>query len=146
MGKLDFIVEIDGVHDRKAFFGSVLSFFSQVDVILTTWGKLPTEVHERLSPFRAPCSWVRRLFFHESNWQLNRGSLPVLLESLCVEERLTRLTWGIHKGNTPLALCGHWENQITINESELVEDAILFDWLGDLKAKGIIESHEKITD
>lgn len=146
MGKSDYLIEINGIHDRRAFFSSVLSFFGTMEVILTTWGKLPSTVHERLSPFRAPCLWLRRLFFHEANWKLNQSSLHVLLESLCADELLNQFTWGIYKGDTSLVLCGHWENQIIINASELIEDTILFDWLGYLKAKGVIESYEKITN
>jgi hypothetical protein len=117
-----------------------------VDVILTTWGRLPSNIHERISTFCAPCLWLRRLFFHEANWQLNPSNLQVLLESLCVDELLNQFTWGIRKGNTPLALCRHWKNDITIDRSEFVEDLTVFDWLEDMKKKEIIESHEKIAD
>lgn len=146
MGKPDYIVEINGIHDRRAFFSSVLSFFAPVDVILTTWGKLPSTVDERLSPFRTPCLWLRRLFFHEANWQLNQSSLQVLLESLCVDELLNQFTWGIHKGNTPLVLCGHWEKHVIIEGSDLVDEKTLLCWVKDLKVNKIIESYEKITN
>lgn len=143
MGKKGYFVEIVGVHERKAFFRSVLSFFAPVDATLTTWGKLPSNIYERISPFRAPCLWLRRLFFHEANWQLNPSSLQVLLESLCVDELLNHFTWGIRKGNTPLALCRHWKNDITIDQAEFIEDLPLLNWLEDMKEKEIIGSYEK---
>ena len=71
MTNTDYIVGIDEVNDIKAFFESLLSFYAPMDVILTTWGKLPPEVLNCLSSFKTRTSLLRRYFFHEVNWHLN---------------------------------------------------------------------------
>ena len=82
MANIDYIVSIDGISDRISFFDSLLSFYASLDVILTTWGKLPAEAKVRLSSFELPCSWLRCLFARETSWHLNKQSKGLIAELL----------------------------------------------------------------
>ena len=144
MTSSDYIVRIDEVNDNKAFFESLLSFFAPIDVILTTWGKLPPEVLNCLSSFKARTSLLRRYFFYEINWHLNNQTVNSFIESLCTDLVLDKFTWGLRKGHIPLGLCRAWDD-MDLNSSDFVEEAALFKWVEELKSKGIIISYEKIT-
>ena len=72
-------------------------------------------------------------------------AVPVISDCLCDYEILHKITWGIRKGNTPLALARDW-GDMNIDGSELIQDEVLFSWINELKAKGIIESFERIDD
>jgi hypothetical protein len=145
MAESDYIIGIDGVRDVKGFFESLLSFYARLDVTLTTWGKLPQEVHRNLSVFKTHTSWIRRLAFKQIDWKLNKESVNSIMESLCTDSVLKNFTWGISKGNTPLGLCRSWKD-MNINGSDLIEDMTLFKWAEELKSNGIIYSFEKIID
>jgi hypothetical protein len=145
MAESGYIIGIDDVNDIKEFFKSLLSFFAPIDVTLTTWGKLPQDVHRNLSVFKAHTSWMRRLFLNQIDWHLNKESVNPIIESLCIDSVLETFTWGIIKGNTPLGLCRTWDD-MNINGSDLIEDATLFQWVEKLKSNGTIESYEKIID
>ena len=141
----DRIVGIDGVPDPKAFFTSLLHFYAPVDVILTTWGRLPPWVQERLSSFRISSFFLRRICFHETDWQLNGDSIASLVNCLCDPHFIETFTWGLRKGNTSLGLCHSWDD-IYLYSSEFVDDIALVNWIDDLKSKEIVKSYEKIID
>lgn len=143
MANIDYIVSIDGINDRISFFDSLLSFYAPLDVILTTWGKLPAEAKVCLSSFELPCSWLRRLVARETSWHLNKQSKGLIAECFCKDHILEAVTWGIRKGDTPLWLCRNW-NDMNADGSNLIDDDTLFGWLENLKVKGIIDSYEKI--
>jgi hypothetical protein len=145
MNHSDYIVSIDGVLDKKVFFSSLLNFFAPFDVILTIWGKVSKPVLKILSNHNVAGFGLRRLLFHELNLKLNNQSLPVISDSLCDDKVLDKITWGIRKGSIPLAHALDWDD-MNINGSELIQDEALFSWINELKAKGIIESFEKIDD
>ena len=141
----DYIIGIDDVNDIKGFFESLLFFYAPLDLILTTWGKLPQEVHSSLSAFKAHTSWMRRLFFKQIDWHLNKESVNSIIKSLCTDSVLEKFTWGIIKGDTPLGLSRTWDD-MNVNGSDLIEDATLFQWVEELKSNGIIDSYNKIID
>ena len=145
MTETDYIISLTGVAARKPFLAELLAFYSPHEVVLTTWGKIPSEVEERLVSFRAPCSWGRRHTFHQSEWHLNPQSLPVLTQELCSASLLADLTWGLIKNHTPLGLCRSW-GDMNLDGSDIVEEEALFKSLDDLKSKGLLQSYEKVTD
>ena len=145
MTETDYIVSLEDVSDRKAFFTALLAFFAPLQVVLTTWGRLPSEVQESLAPFRAPCSWARRHAFHQSNWHLTPQSLAALTGNLCDNDLLKNLTWGLIKCDTPFGRSLGWDDMILCG-SDLIDDATLFGWLDDLRANGVLKSYEKIED
>jgi len=140
-----YIVSINGVRDKKVFLSSLLKFFAPFDVILTIWGKVPKTVLKRLSNQKITGFGLRRLLFHELNLKLNDQSLPVISDSLYDDEILDKITWGIRKGSIPLAHAWDWDD-MNIDGSELIQDKVLFSWINELKAKGIIESFERIDN
>ena len=75
MSDAHYIIGINEVKDIKLFLESLLCFYAPLDVIFTTWGKLPPEVHSNLSAYKAHTSWLRRLFFHQADWHLNKESV-----------------------------------------------------------------------
>lgn len=141
----DYIIGIDEVNDIKTFFELLLTFYAPIEVILTTWGKLPSEVLNRLSPFKARSSWLRRYFSHENHWHLNVETVNSLIGIFCQDDVINKFTWGLIKGKTPLGLCRAWDD-LNVNGSELIEKAVLFKWVEGLKSKKIIESCEIITE
>lgn len=141
----DYIIGIDEVNDVKAFFKSLLFFYASLDVILTTYGKFPHEVHTSLSDFKAHTSWVRRLFFNQVDWHLNSDSVNSITESLCADSVIEKFTWGITKNGTPLGLCRAWDD-MNVYGSGLIEDTALFLWFEGLKSNEILDSYEKIID
>lgn len=145
MTESKYILGLDGVAEHKIFFSEVLAFFAPYDVVLTIWGKLPSEVQKDLAAFCAPCTWIRRHIFHQSDWHLTLQSLHALTQNLCNDDFLGNLTWGLIKSDIPLGLCRSWDD-ITFDGSELIEEATLFAWLDHLKSKGLLRSYEKITD
>ena len=145
MNENDYIVMLKGVNDKKEFFAELLVFFAPYNVILSVWGKLTPKVLKQLALFKAPCSWIRRLFFSETEWNLTPQSLSVLKQCLCNDEFLGNLTWGIRKDGTPLGLCRSWDD-MDLNGSELIDETTLFRWIDDIKNKGLLKSYEKITD
>ena len=72
-------------------------------------------------------------------------AVPVISDFLCDDEILDKITWGIRKGNIPLALARDW-GDMNIDGSELIQDEVLLSWINKLKAKGIIGSFERIDD
>ena len=110
---------LKGVNDKKEFFAELLVFFAPYNVILSVWGKLTPKVLKQLALFKAPCSWIRRLFFSETEWNLTPQSLSVLKQCLCNDEFLGNLTGGIRKDGTPLGLCRSWDD-MDLNGSELM--------------------------
>ncbi len=145
MNNSDYIISIDGICDKEMFFLSLLNFFAPFDVILTTWGKLPKTTLQQLSKHRVDRFGLRRFLFREFNLKLNNKSLNSISECLCDDDILNQIKWGIRKGGIPLALFRDWDDMY-IDGSELIQDEILFSWMDDLKAKGIIESFEKIDN
>ena len=141
----DYIIGIDEVYDIKAFFKSLLSFYARLDVILTIWGKLPQEVRRSLDAFKADTSWIKRLFFNQIDLCLNTKSANLIIESLCDDSVIEKLTWGITCGNIPLGASRAWDD-MNVNSSRLIDNTTLFQWLERLKSNGIIESYEKIVD
>ncbi len=145
MADSDYIIGIDEINDIMAFFKSLLTFYAPIDVILTTWGKFPSEVLNRLSPYKARSSWLRRIIFNENDWHLNDDTLNSLIGVLCQDDVINKFTWGIIKGKTSLGFCRTWED-MNVHGSYLIEDATLFQWVEELKSNGIIASYEKIID
>ena len=145
MNHSDYIISIDGVRDKKMFFLSLVNFFGPFDVILAIWGKVPKTVLKRLSTHKVTDFGLRRLLFHELNLKLNDESVPAISDCLCDYEILDTITWGIRKGNMPLAHAWDWDD-MNIDGSELIQDEVLLSWINELKAKGIIESFERIDD
>ena len=145
MDDSDYIIGIDEVNDTKAFFKSLLTFYAPIDVILTTWGKLPSEVLNRLYPYRARSPWLRRIIFHENDWHLNADTLNSLIGVFCQDDVINKFTWGLLKGKSPLGLSRAWDD-MNVNGSDLIEDAALLQWVEELKTNGIIDSYEKIID
>jgi len=145
MTETDYTISLAGVTDRKAFFAELLEFYSPHEVVLTTWGKLPPEVTERLAAFRAHTSWVRRRAFRQSDWILSPQSLLDLTASLCDDDVLVSITWGLIKGETPLGLCRSWDD-MNLDQSEWIDEETLCRWLDELKSRGLLQSYEKIKD
>jgi hypothetical protein len=139
----DHIVSISGVEDRGSFFEALLAFYAPVNVVLTTWGKLPDDAIKALLPFRAPCPWFRRRFFREYSWYLNQNSIQVLTDNLCKDEVLESLTWGLLKEGTSLGLARGWDD-MNLDSSEYVSDTELLDWIESLSREKVIESYETI--
>jgi hypothetical protein len=145
MNRSDCIISINGIHDKKMFFSSLLNFFAPLDVILSLWGKVPKTVLKRLSIHKVTDFGLRRFLFHELNLKLNNQSLSVISDCLCDDEILDTITWGIHTGNIPLAHAWDWDD-MNIDGSGLIQDEVLLSWINKLKANGIIESFERIDD
>jgi hypothetical protein len=145
MEQNDYIVSIEGVINRKAFFAELLSFYAKQDVILTIWGKLPSHILKSLDQFKSPSSRIRGLFFKESNWFLNSHSLNNLTQHLCEDSLLENLTWGLIKADIPLGLCRSWDD-MNLDGSDLIDETKLFLWLDHLRVKELIQSYEKIRD
>ena len=139
----DYIVSLEGVSDYKAFFAELLDFYAPLEAVLIIWGKLPKEIQNRLFPFKAQCPWIRRWFFHQSEWHLTSQSLKMLKEHLCNDDLLETITWGLTKSDIPLGLCRSWDD-MNLDGSALVEETKLFKWLDHLKSMGLVQSYEKI--
>lgn len=141
----DYIVGIKGVTSYKEFFSEFLEFYAPLEAVLMLWGKLPKDIQTSLFQFKASCSWMRRQFFHQSEWHLTNKSLPILKDNLCDENLLQNVSWGLIKSDIPLGLCRSWDD-MNLDGSELIEETKLFKWLDQLKSKGLVQSYEKIMD
>jgi hypothetical protein len=139
----DYIVSLEGVTDREEFFSELLTFYAPIEGVLTIWGRLPKDIQNCLDLFKAPCFWMRRVFFNQSEWHLTTQTLNVLEENFCDENLLRNLNWGLVKSEIPLGLCRNWDD-INLYGSDLIEETKLFTWLDQLKSKGLVQSYEKI--
>ena len=145
MNKNEYMISIEGLKDRKAFFTEVLSFYSPYNVIITTWGKLHKDIKNCLAPFSDSCNWFRHLIFNENNWHLNKDSIGKIRDCLCSDNVVKLLTWGIHKNDTPLCLYRE-PDDIFFDGSDLIEEEVFLEWIKDIKSKGIIGSFEIINE
>jgi hypothetical protein len=144
-GDRDYIVAICGVDRRADFFKEVLAFYAPCDVTLSVWAHLPSETTQEIASFRIPCPWWRRWFLGQSDWSLQRDSLPALSTHLCDARAISTIrSWGIRRGGTPLALCRTWDD-LNVDGSTVISDGALFEWIEQLKASEIIRNYEKIS-
>lgn len=141
----DHIIDISGVRNRAKFFAALLMYYAPIEVILTTWGKIPKDIHKNLKLFKAPSSLFRRHIFRESSWHLNNNSLSLIIENLCIDNILESFTWGILKNSEPLVLARSWID-INLNSSSFISDADIIKWLDNLVSNQIIENYEIVNN
>lgn len=140
----DHIITIDGVKDKEGFFSSFLTFYARFDVVLSVWGGLSEPILANIGDFIVTSSRLRKVIFGEINISLNNLSIDKVLASLCHESLLSKLTWGLHKGDISLALMRAWDD-LYMESSPLIDACILIDFIEGLKSRQLIDSYEIIT-
>ena len=76
---------------------------------------------------------------------MNKDTKDLLLESLCNEDILKTITWGLHKDDESLGVALNWD-EISFHSSGAIEDSTLTKWIDGLKTSEIIEKCEIIEN
>jgi hypothetical protein len=139
------IITIDGVKDKEKFFYSLLKLYAPFDVVLSVWGKLSESILRNIGDFIVTSSRIRKVIFGEINISLNNLSIENVLDNLCHESILSKITWGLHKGDISLALMRDWDD-LYMESSPLIDARILIGFIEGLKLRKVFESYEIVKD
>lgn len=141
----DHIITIDGVNDKEVLFSSFMKFYAPFDVVLSVWGGLSEPILQNIGDFVVTSSRIRKVIFGEINISLNNLSIEKVLDSLCHESILSKITWGLHKGDISLALMRAWDD-LYMESSPLIDARVLIGFIEGLKSRKIFESYEIVKD
>ena len=146
LSKKDREYSIGGINDRAAFFRAIITFFISSKPTLIIWGRLEKGIANKIKLHKIKCSFLRNIIFREKCYEINNKNITKILKSLCNSKYLSRISWGLKKAKTPLALCFNWDNHVILGPFSSTNTNKIKTLLDRLIEENVIIEYDELID